>query len=122
MLEEQAEAVRLVSAVELVHRQRESTDVDHLDGKVRQGDQHKTDAKAPNCPRFCEHVGMIAIERESAHQSCTPEKRKAPGGNPGALHNPGDVLLSHAVAHAVSLAMRSLTAVFGMGTGVSSAL
>jgi hypothetical protein len=35
---------------------------------------------------------------------------------------PGGVLLSHAVAHAVSSAMQSLTAVFGMGTGISSAL
>ena len=34
----------------------------------------------------------------------------------------GDVLLSHAVARAVSSAMQSLTAVFGMGTGVTSAL
>ena len=35
---------------------------------------------------------------------------------------PGDVLLSHAVAHAVSSAMRGLTAVFGMGTGVTLSL
>ena len=35
---------------------------------------------------------------------------------------PGGVLLSHAVARAVSLAMRGLTAVFGMGTGVTLSL
>jgi hypothetical protein len=35
---------------------------------------------------------------------------------------PGGVLLSHPVARAVSSAMQSLTAVFGMGTGVTSAL
>jgi hypothetical protein len=37
-------------------------------------------------------------------------------------NTPGGVLLSHAVTHAVSSAMQSLTAVFGMGTGVTSAL
>ena len=35
---------------------------------------------------------------------------------------PGDDLLSHAVAHAVPSALRSLTTVFGMGTGVTSSL
>ena len=33
--------------------------------------------------------------------------------------NSGDVLLSRAVAHQVSSALRSLTTVFGMGTGVT---
>jgi hypothetical protein len=34
----------------------------------------------------------------------------------------GGVLLSHTVAHAVPSALKSLTAVFGMGTGVTSSL
>ena len=52
-----------------------------------------------------------------------PQKEKGPRGiSPRAFHNPGGVLLSHAVTRAVSLAMQSLTAVFGMGTGVTSAL
>jgi hypothetical protein len=34
--------------------------------------------------------------------------------------NLGGVLLSHAVPHAVPSALKSLTSVFGMGTGVSS--
>ena len=34
----------------------------------------------------------------------------------------GGVLLSHTVAHAVSSGLRVLTAVFGMGTGVSPSL
>ena len=34
----------------------------------------------------------------------------------------GDVLLSHAVARAVPSGLRGLTAVFGMGTGVSPSL
>jgi hypothetical protein len=36
--------------------------------------------------------------------------------------NPGDDLLSHAVAHAVPSALEGLTSVFGMGTGVSPPL
>jgi hypothetical protein len=36
--------------------------------------------------------------------------------------NFGGDLLSHAVSHAVPSAQRSLTAVFGMGTGVASSL
>ena len=36
--------------------------------------------------------------------------------------NSGSVLLSHAVASAVPSGLRSLTAVFGMGTGVASSL
>ena len=35
---------------------------------------------------------------------------------------PGDVLLSHAVTHAVPSALDGLTAVFGMGTGVAPPL
>ena len=34
----------------------------------------------------------------------------------------GSDLLSHIVSHAVPSALRSLTSVFGMGTGVSSSL
>ena len=37
-------------------------------------------------------------------------------------NNPGNVLLSHAVPHAVPSALRDLTAVFGMGTGVTPSL
>jgi hypothetical protein len=36
------------------------------------------------------------------------------------LINLGGVLLSHVVPHAVPSALKSLTSVFGMGTGVSS--
>jgi hypothetical protein len=38
------------------------------------------------------------------------------------LLNPGNVLLSHLATNAVPSAMRGLTAVFGMGTGVSLSL
>jgi hypothetical protein len=37
-----------------------------------------------------------------------------------ALKDLGGVLLSHVVPHAVPSALKSLTSVFGMGTGVSS--
>jgi hypothetical protein len=39
-----------------------------------------------------------------------------------ALFYPGDYLLSHTVTHAVPSALRGLTAVFGMGTGVALSL
>ena len=64
---------------------------------------------------------LTALRRRHERDAHKSEK---PAVAPRAFHKfyPGDVLLSHAVAHAVSSAMRSLTAVFGMGTGVSSAL
>lgn len=40
----------------------------------------------------------------------------------GLILNAGSVLLFHAVAHAVPLAMKGLTSVFGMGTGVAPSL
>ena len=51
-------------------------------------------------------------------------KSETPSGDipEGVSNYPGGVLLSHAVAHAVSSAMKSLTAVFGMGTGMTSSL
>ena len=38
------------------------------------------------------------------------------------IKDSGGDLLSHAVSHAVPSALKSLTSVFGMGTGVSSSL
>jgi hypothetical protein len=50
----------------------------------------------------------------------TPKKQNAPGFPRGRFRiNLGGDLLSHAVAHAVSSALRGLTTVFGMGTGVT---
>ena len=49
--------------------------------------------------------------------------KKAPSLYEGALQiDSGGVLLSHAVPRAVPSALKSLTSVFGMGTGVSSSL
>ena len=45
-----------------------------------------------------------------------------PNGRAFGILNPGDVLLSHAVTHEVPSALRGLTAVFGMGTGVALSL
>ena len=47
-------------------------------------------------------------------------KKRIPIGYPFA--NSGSVLLSRAVTHQVSSALKSLTTVFGMGTGVTSLL
>ena len=44
---------------------------------------------------------------------------KSPAGKAGLCFNPGDDLLSHTVAHAVPSTLEGLTAVFGMGTGVT---
>ncbi len=38
------------------------------------------------------------------------------------IFNPGGVLLSHIATHAVPSAMKGLTSVFGMGTGVTLSL
>ena len=40
----------------------------------------------------------------------------------GTNKKPGDVLLSHTVARIVPSTLRGLTAVFGMGTGVTPSL
>ena len=48
--------------------------------------------------------------------------KKSPSSLTGLYFNLGDVLLSHTVTHAVPLALKGLTAVFGMGTGVSPSL
>ena len=46
--------------------------------------------------------------------------KRGPRITSGLFHfNPGNDLLSHIVTHAVSSAREGLTAVFGMGTGVS---
>src|SRR5579883_375847 len=51
------------------------------------------------------------------------EKNKKPPEKPGAFFfKPGKFLLSHTVACAVPSGLRSLTSVFGMGTGGSSSL
>ena len=42
-----------------------------------------------------------------------------PCGSSGFFVNPGNDLVSHAVARAVPSAQRGLTSVFGMGTGVT---
>ena len=50
-----------------------------------------------------------------------PETQQAPQGDPGGLVNLnlGSDLLSHTAARAVPSALRGLTSVFEMGTGVT---
>ena len=50
------------------------------------------------------------------------EMKKPPGMTGRLDYKPGDVLLSHTLARAVPSGLRSLTTVFGMGTGGSSSL
>ena len=49
-------------------------------------------------------------------------KRRKPASSDAGFQNPGSVLLSHRVAPAVPSAQKSLTSVFGMGTGVTSSV
>ena len=48
------------------------------------------------------------------------KKSPEPDKDSGLKKNSGGVLLSHLVAQAVPSALKSLTSVFGMGTGVAS--
>ena len=77
-------------------------------------------------------AGLLRIVRASlepgpAHRAKEKQdeklkKKGPPVGGPFQENDPGNVLLSHAVAHAVPSALRGLTTVFGMGTGVTPSL
>ncbi len=56
------------------------------------------------------------------HLFAFEEKKKARRIRRALEEGPGNVLLSHAVAHAVPSALKGLTTVFGMGTGVAPSL
>ena len=65
-----------------------------------------------------EHIALRRRDR-------TPKalvKKKARRIRRASEESPGNVLLSHAVAHAVPSALKGLTTVFGMGTGVAPSL
>jgi hypothetical protein len=65
--------------------------------------------------------GPLAVPRslEDGHKTKRPPARSGVGGRGVEA---GDVVLSHSVSRAVPSALRGLTTVFGMGTGVSLAL
>jgi hypothetical protein len=66
-----------------------------------------------------EHYARVFLQHDTKGLGI----KKAPRSSRRAFHFEfGDDLLSHAVSHAVPSALRSLTSVFGMGTGVSSPL
>src|SRR5215472_12036147 len=50
---------------------------------------------------------------------CKTKNSDEPCGSSESFVNPGNYLVSHAVARAVPSALRGLTSVFGMGTGVT---
>ncbi len=66
-----------------------------------------------------EHIPLLRRDR-------TPQpldqKKEARQIRRASQESPGNVLLSHAVAHAVPSALKGLTTVFGMGTGVAPSL
>ena len=63
---------------------------------------------------------LARVLTTDAAQAFAKYKKRISNGYPFA--NSGSVLLSRAVAHQVSSALKSLTTVFGMGTGVTSLL
>ena len=80
--------------------------------RKRELDQLASDPpKTPTGPPwFGEPVVRVAPKKDEG-----PFFRMSP-------QNPGSVLLSHRVAPAVPSALKSLTSVFGMGTGVTSSV
>ena len=60
--------------------------------------------------------------RDRAAKTKKPAANATGSSGPKTKYYPGDVLLSHTVARAVPSALRGLTAVFGMGTGVALSL
>ena len=59
---------------------------------------------------------------EAKRGICPVQKETAPCYSHGAVIYVGDDLLSHTLSRAVQSALRGLTSVFGMGTGVSPAV
>ena len=103
-----------------------------LRGPYRAGDGRRPRPLAANRPtRLDEEQGLAAHGARTelgaptqAHLFGDPPKRRKPQDESWGLLKliPGGDLLSHAVAHAVPSALRGLTSVFGMGTGVTPSL
>jgi len=64
----------------------------------------------------------IALLRRDRTTRICGKKKEARQIRRAPEESPGNVLLSHAVAHAVPSALKGLTTVFGMGTGVAPSL
>ena len=99
----------------------------HRPGKILEirGPRNADGGRDARDAGFIERDGAVGVGvlLPVVEPSGVSAQRKRPSSFPeGLSYYPGGVLLSHAVARAVSSAMRSLTAVFGMGTGVTSAL
>ena len=58
----------------------------------------------------------------SAARNSPPKRKQPPGFLQAAVIYVGDDLLSHTLSRAVQSALRGLTSVFGMGTGISPAV
>jgi hypothetical protein len=84
----------------------------------------------------CEQLAQVCFGSDSVHlfiladfhlqgiDPARPTTKRPLSKNKSGLFqfNPGDDLRSHTVTHAVSSALRGLTSVFGMGTGVTLAV
>ena len=89
--------------------------------RPRVGPSRKEELTAPRFLCQPPPAGRYSRPRSSPHPG---ERNVRPSMSSGAVGEilPGDDLLSHALARAVPLALGGLTAVFGMGTGVSPPL
>ena len=65
---------------------------------------------------------MKGVQRKELTFPSEKEKALLRTNEEGLWKNPGGVLLSHTVTHAVPSALEGLTSVFGMGTGVTPPL
>ena len=73
---------------------------------------------AGHAPGWTVGQGIVAVGRATEPFGPTTRKARIPEDAGLARKNPGGVLFSHTVAHAVPSALEGLTAEFGMGSGV----
>ena len=77
-------------------------------------------------PARCQHAGVLTRTCPGMRMCTRTPKRKSPPTDKCCRRafevKAGDVVLSHTISRAVPSALRGLTTVFGMGTGVALAL
>ena len=87
--------------------------------------KRKKDSMTAIFPLYCKNILQYSLKWWLHRESNPSYRRERAVSWPldhGALIKTGNVLLSQAASHQVSSALRSLTTVFEMGTGVTSSL
>ena len=90
------------------------------EGRRRTFQQHQNEI-APFEGLAVGEIGKGACDSRNAQRIDHKKEKARPFGS-GFYYKPGNFLLSHTLARAVPSGLRSLTAVFGKGTGGSSSL